>query len=256
MSTESADLAFPAGPFDSSPVAAYVIPDFDGALDAALSMFEELLLTLRVWHHDAQEPDGDGWRPPAQCDPATFLPVHSRLWAALRPTQTRTERRGTPGATEQVDVEPAGPQWRTASGYQLAALSFVDLQTEDVDGLGVLAAALAAPGLDAGVRDAIEDVDEREIDLTGITATGMRESERHKRGVVSSVARLHALLTITPDAADIELLRAARAAADGRGVQLDAAAEAAWHRVVNLCHRAFLAHDPLHRWVMGNADHL
>jgi len=232
-----------------------VIPDFGGGeLAAALAMFEELAQTLHVWEQDAQKPDGDRWRPPPPCSPQTLIPVHDRLWEALRPTQSREQRLG-PGL-DRVDVEPDGPQWRTISGYQLAALTFVDLHTCDLDALGALGAALTGPGLDSGVRDAVEDVDEREVDVSGIWSTAVREAERQTRGVTSSVARLNALLTASIDPADLALLRDTRAATtDGQSVRLDLRAEAAWHHVATACHRAFLAHDLLARWAMGSADH-
>jgi hypothetical protein len=233
-----------------------VIPDFGtGELAAALELFEELATTLMWWERDAQAPDGDGWRPPAGCSPGVLVPVHERLLNALRGTQTTQDWDGR----NRTDVEPAGPQWYTTGGYGLASLSFIDVSAADVDALGAFVAALAQPRLDTLVEEAVDDVNERLVDQPGQNWSA-QQKRRQEHGAVAAVAQLHALLTLTPEPDDLAVLTAAHTAArKGAQVRLDAAAEAAWHRVVDACHRALVGGDRLNqvltRWAMASRDH-
>jgi hypothetical protein len=220
----------------------------DESLLADLGRLEELLLLLAGWAEEAAEPGGDGWRPPGVLAGDAARHAVVRLQRALRPTQTRHERDYTTGGGR--DLPPAGPEWYAADGrYQLAALSFVDIATADVDLLGQVGAELGRPHGDVDVRAAIEQIED---DLPH--TADVRERER--RGLVVTAARIHGLLDLQPTD-DTLLLQVARAAAgdDADQLVLTAEQEAAYHRTVDRIAAMAALGDPLTRWAMGTRSH-
>lgn len=229
-----------------------VIDVGDGSLLADLIRLEELLLTLRRWEQDAAGPDGDGWTPPGVLAGDRPAATVGRLYRVLRPTQTRTEH--GPGVGQRREVAPGGPRWYAADGrYELAAVSFVDVDVADVELLAAVAAELGRPGGDPDVAEAIA---EQERDLPHTHDTRQRE----RRGLVVTAARIAGLLDLEPATGptpDAELLHTAQADAgeDAEHVVLTVEQEQAYHRVVDRFTALATLSDPLTRWAMGTIRH-
>jgi hypothetical protein len=116
------------------------VVDLDDGLIEDLIRVEELLLTLRRWADEAE----DGWMPPGPLAGDTALEAVRRLYDALRPTQSRHQY--DHAARQQRDIAPAGPRWYAADGrYELATISFADVDDADVAQLAAAAGELGRP---------------------------------------------------------------------------------------------------------------
>jgi hypothetical protein len=206
-----------------------VVPDLDDELTAALSLLDEALSQLAGWIADRVEIDGQAEPPtwPAPLADRSAVEAFARVAGVLRATQ------GIEGRL----------RWIAPDGiYEHVPLRFVHLDESDLDTLAAAAHELGRalhPG--AGASDELDQALETAGDAAGVSATD----------VVSTLARLHGLLTLAPTDDCTRLYAAAQRAiaTDEHHLELTAALEVAYQRTVGRLNGMWTLGDPLARFV-------
>jgi hypothetical protein len=197
-----------------------VVPDLDDELTAALSLLDEALSQLAGWLQDPQPPT---W--PAPLGDRTALDALGRVAFVLRATQ------GIEGRL----------RWIAPDGiYEHVPLRFVHLEESDLATLAAAAHELGRalpPG--TGAADELDQALESAGDAAGVAAVD----------VVSTLARLHGLLTLEATDDVDRLHTASRLDGDGHHLVLSSSLEAAYQRTVTRLNGMWTLGDPLSRFV-------
>jgi hypothetical protein len=203
-----------------TPAVLCVVPDLDDELTAALDLLDEALSHLHGW---LQDPEPPVW--PTPLGDRTALEALGRVAFVLRATQ------GIDGRL----------RWIAPDGnYEHVPLRFVHLDASDLATLAAAAHELGRalhPG--AGTADELDHALESAGDAAGVPAAV----------VVSTLARLHGLLTLEPTDDVARLHTAAQRAGDEHHLVLTSSLEAAYQRTVTRINSMWALGDALDRFV-------
>lgn len=163
-----------------------LLPDLDDELAFALGQIEELLLTLRSWEEDPDDPA----QLPAPLADGVALDALRQLWDAIVPTQSRHHRPAVPGRL-------LGPDGRYEHRpLRLVLVDDTDLQTLGAAGQALGHALATAPG--GELAEAVAAGAEAADPTYGPAPTPV--------ALVELMARVHGVLDLA-DTTDTALLR-------------------------------------------------
>lgn len=200
-----------------------LVPDLDGEPLTPLSVLEEVLLTLREWETDPDDPV----RLPPPIAARRGLEAVNHLQAALTPSQHRT----ADGARLLAPLRNPGSH---TGHYEHLPITLIRLAADTLETFRRLLADLDPRNATFDVIDAAEQV----THAYGTT----------HRDLVADLERLHTLLTLDWDD-DARLLAPRLADRDhGRDVYLTDAEEAAYQRLADRLNAA-AGGDALARWL-------